>query len=163
MARSSQLGTCQNSRTADPADEERTAPGVAWSIELQMGIEVCRAAVAAHPGVARLQFQLGRSLVSHPNSAEEKEGVSWLRKAADQDYAAAKWLLGFCYQKGRGVSQNTTSWAGESPETTLARRPTAGPGRDWFELLFMGTSRCSHHAGKWSRYGRELPECIQRA
>lgn len=93
---------------ADPADDERTAPGVSWAALMSettssLVIEACRTAVTNHPGIPRLQYQLGRSL--QKTFAHEEAG-RWLRKAAEQGYAAAQWFVGVRYANGTGVPQD---------------------------------------------------------
>lgn len=39
-------------------------------------------------------------------SKEYEEAVKWFKKAADQDYAPAQYMLGQCYSSGSGVERN---------------------------------------------------------
>ena len=58
----------------------------------------------AKQGDASNQSMLGTFLISIHNY---KEGVYWLKKAAEQGEAVAQYNLGVCYNKGLGVKQDT--------------------------------------------------------
>src|SRR5882762_9936705 len=62
----------------------------------------------AEKGDARYQFELGITLF-HGNLGMAKnyqEAVKWYHKAADQNFAAAQDVLGFCYSIGQGVAKD---------------------------------------------------------
>ena len=39
--------------------------------------------------------------------SDQVEAVKWYRKAAEQNYAAAQYNLGICYEYGRGVTEDS--------------------------------------------------------
>ncbi|MEZ8274090.1 tetratricopeptide repeat protein, partial [Vibrio splendidus] len=57
-------------------------------------------------------------------SQDDKEAVSWYRKAAEQGYARAQNNLGIMYDEGRGVSQGDKEavyWYRKAAEQGYAR------------------------------------------
>ena len=51
------------------------------------------------------QYVFGSCLLAGRNTPQDKpEGVSWIRKSAEQDFALAQALLGCCYCEGVGVT-----------------------------------------------------------
>ncbi len=70
-------------------------------VQPEPAIAACRAAVEAHPGIARLRGQLGRALVLAGRYAE---GVAELETAEARGHLASRWLLGSLLVEGRGVA-----------------------------------------------------------
>jgi TPR repeat protein len=61
----------------------------------------------AERGEAEAQFQLGLCYRKGQGVAQDdREAVTWFRKAAGQDHAQAQFFLGFCYSRGQGVQTN---------------------------------------------------------
>ena len=53
---------------------------------------------------AEAQFNKGLEYADQ----DPEEAVKWFRKAAERGHLNAQYLLGDCYAKGKGVSQNVT-------------------------------------------------------
>jgi len=60
----------------------------------------------AERGDAKAQGGLGMVLLSQDNPAAQAEGVTWLRKAADQGNAQACFVLSAAYLSGKGVEKD---------------------------------------------------------
>jgi TPR repeat protein len=89
---------------AHPDDPDRKAEGVPFErIVAERAARACEQAVAAHPGVARFEYQLGRALQKEKRYGEALERY---RKAADKDYAPAIFNLGLMYANGTGVAKD---------------------------------------------------------
>jgi TPR repeat protein len=75
--------------TAHPYDPGRVAPGVPFkSIDSEVAIPACEAALKADPGISRYQYELGRALAA---ADRESEALSAFQRAADRGYPMA-WL-----------------------------------------------------------------------
>jgi tetratricopeptide (TPR) repeat protein len=57
----------------------------------------------AEKGDAQAQLELG---LKYASDKEFDQGVIWLRRAADQEYADAQYHLGYMYDNGRGVPKD---------------------------------------------------------
>lgn len=82
---------------AHPSDPDRVTDGVSsGSVVTHRAIPACRAAVDAHPEVARFHYQLGRAIVywAGANGADYSEGMTHLRRAAEMDHTQALFVLG---------------------------------------------------------------------
>jgi TPR repeat protein len=89
---------------AYPFDPDRKAEGVPfWLLDAERAARTCEQAVAAHPGVLRFEYQLGRALQKEKRYGE---ALQWFRKAADKGIAPAMHMLGATYESGRGVAKN---------------------------------------------------------
>lgn len=91
----------------------------------------------------------------HYYEKEYVEAVKWLRKAAEQGYVDAQWLLGFCYYHGQGVECDLT-------ETVKWYRKAAEQGHihSQYELgdcyfSARGVDRDLAEAVKWYRKAAE--------
>ena len=91
---------------AHPADTflPPDVAGVSFDeIDPDRAIAACELALAHYVGVARYQFQLGRSL----HRAERfEEAATYYRQAGLQGHVLAQKSLGFTYSNGLGVTQN---------------------------------------------------------
>ena len=97
--------------TAHPDDKDKTGAGVLdESIDAELGIEQCAAAVEQNPQTARLHFQLGRAYWAAERYDEALE--SFLR-AEEMDYAPAYFYIGMAYEDGL--------IEGEEPDLAMAR------------------------------------------
>ena len=63
---------------------------------------------------------------------DDAEGVAWYRRAADQDYADAQFLLGFVYSSGEGVPP-------DDAESVAWFRRTADQGHDAAQWMLGAT------------------------
>ena len=89
---------------AHPLDRDAVTEGV-WmrAIDTDAAVKACQAAVKQHPDVARLEFQLGRSL----DAAKSIDAaLGWYRTAAARGSAAAMHNIGKKYAYGDGVTEN---------------------------------------------------------
>lgn len=91
---------------SDPGDPRRIAPGVERElVDSRLAIRDCAAAVAADPDNPRLNFLFGRAL----DVAERfDEARDFYQRAADRQYAAALFGLGFMHRTGRGAPVDET-------------------------------------------------------
>ena len=92
-------------RAANPPDPDRITIGIERKdIDLPKAIAACKAAVAAHPDVARFSYQLGRVLFYDNQVAP---ALVSFQRAADLDYRQAKFMMGMLMtRKYDGVSQD---------------------------------------------------------
>ena len=91
---------------ASPADGRRVSKPVPYTKlarEALKAVEACRVAVARHPGISRLEFQLALSL--HADK-QYGEAVAWYRKAARRDYPVAMFNLGLMYDQGAAIGRD---------------------------------------------------------
>ncbi len=100
-----QAADCDRS-AAHPADAQ-LPPGVNGvsfeDIDADRAIQACELALAQNAGVARYQFQLGRSL----HRAERyEEAVTYYQQAGLKGHVLAQKSLGFSYANGLGVTQD---------------------------------------------------------
>lgn len=65
---------------------------------------------AAQKGMKEAQFRIGDHLLRGEAgfTANPQEAVSWFRKSAEQGYDSAQYSLGWCYETGTGVEEDTT-------------------------------------------------------
>ena len=89
---------------AHPHDDDAVAEGL-WlsAMDTQAAIKACKSAVNLYPNVARLEFQLGRSL---DNAESYDEALKWYRAAAARGSAIAMHNIGGKYRTGKGVTKN---------------------------------------------------------
>ncbi len=89
---------------AHPHDNDAVTEGL-WlsAMDTQAAISACRSAVDLYPAVARLEFQLGRSL---DNAENYDEALKWYRAAAARGSAIAMHNIGSKYLAGKGVTKN---------------------------------------------------------
>lgn len=59
---------------------------------------------SAQAEIAEAYMALGNGIKNGDKTADFQEGIRWARKAANNGNAKAMWLLGLCYEKGRGVT-----------------------------------------------------------
>lgn len=87
---------------AHPLDAEAVTDGL-WltSMDTQSALSACAEAVSTYPGVARLEFQLGRSL---DNAERYPEALTWYRAAAARGSAIAMHNIGKKHAEGKGVA-----------------------------------------------------------
>jgi TPR repeat protein len=89
---------------ASPNDPQATAPGIAADLlDHARAIPACEAAVARHPEMPRLVFQLGRTYAA---AGRESDAVRLQRQAAENGYTAAMGDLGYLLNEGRGVAMD---------------------------------------------------------
>lgn len=71
-------------------------------------VALAEAEPAAEPTEAEAQFELGRRLMWGLDGTEkdERAGIEWLHKAAEQGHPRAQTQLGMAYQLGRGVDRD---------------------------------------------------------
>lgn len=82
-------------------DPNKVAPGVsADDVNLELAEMACKEAVTNDPTNPRLQFEYGRVFWLKEDYAS---ALTWLSKAADQNYGAAQYYLGDMYNVGLGV------------------------------------------------------------
>lgn len=103
---------------ADDISKERQCDVLAWSphdppssegrlkdgyrgADLPAAIAACEAALAAHPETARLQYRYGLSLW---RANRRGEAVEWVRRSADQGYAAAQADLAYALREDVAAS-----------------------------------------------------------
>jgi TonB family protein len=99
---SSQPASACDTYAASEFDTQRKSPGVSQEkIDPNLAVPACESAVQQYPDDARLNFQLGRAYDKANNFSA---ALAQFRKAADQNFAPAQNMLGFMYQKGRGVA-----------------------------------------------------------
>lgn len=85
---------------AHPADPRKIAPGVAdAALDTPKAVAVCAAATAKFPGIARLDYQHGRSLYL---AGRQDEALPVLVSAAEKGSAAAKAVIADAYLEGVG-------------------------------------------------------------
>ena len=87
---------------------EAAAPAV---VDVDVGeLDIAQLRVLAERGDADAQSELGVRYDAGRDGVERDydEAVSWYRRAAEQDHAAAQAYLGFMYSSGRGVAQDDT-------------------------------------------------------
>ena len=62
----------------------------------------------ADKGDAKARYELGRAFFSGTLGVakDDAEAVKWFRKAAEQNYADAQYILGVCYDSGEGVAKD---------------------------------------------------------
>jgi TPR repeat protein len=96
---------CQ--RLASSPDEANNSVGVRVDkIDVEKAYGPCsRIAMSAH-ATAIDYYRLGR--VAYAKKSD-MEAVKWFRKAADQDYVLAQYILGVLYANGEGVSKSTST------------------------------------------------------
>ena len=83
-----------------PSDPDKVGPGKgSGEVDTDKAIAACRAAVEAHPEVARFHYQLGRALVYAADRAGESDevGMPHLQKAADMRHTQAMFVLGLMH------------------------------------------------------------------
>ena len=89
---------------ASPVDPDWKAKGVPFKLrDAERTAQACEQAVAAHPGVPRFEYQLGRALQQAKGYGE---ALQWYRKAADKNYAPAMFHLAIMYANGIGVASD---------------------------------------------------------
>ncbi|MEC9368384.1 MAG: tetratricopeptide repeat protein [Pseudomonadota bacterium] len=89
---------------ANPYDTDKKAEGVPFDeLDAVRARAACEAALAAHPGVPRFAFQLGRAL---QRSGSHAEALRRFREAADKGHAGAMRSLGLKYARGEGVAKD---------------------------------------------------------
>ena len=91
---------------ASPADGGRVSKPVPYAKlarEAVKAVEACRIAVARHPGISRLEFQLALSL--HADK-QYGEAVAWYQKAARRSYPVAMFNLGLIYDQGEAIGRD---------------------------------------------------------
>ena len=95
-----------NKYAASPLDPERMMDGIPpEKINPHLAIPACESAVRKYPNSARLIYQLGRA---YTKNNDFSSALVQYRKAADQEYAAAKINLGLMYGSGLGVPQDVS-------------------------------------------------------
>lgn len=88
---------------AHPADPRKNSPGVTDTVlDISKAVLVCAAATAKFPGIARLDYQYGRSLYL---AGQQGEALPLLANAAEKGHAASKALLGDIFLEGTGGQQ----------------------------------------------------------
>jgi TPR repeat protein len=96
---------------AHPEDKDKVGAGKADnSIDVELAIKQCSAAVEQNPQVARFQFQLGRAFWA---GKRYDEALDALLKADEQGYTPADFYIGQAYEQGLVE--------GEAPDIGLAR------------------------------------------
>lgn len=90
--------------TALPHDPESNTKGVKFAdINAKAAISACKEAIVLQPNSPRLSFQYGRSLTKAENYSE---AMQWFKQAAEQNYIAADFGMGYLYFNGFGVEKN---------------------------------------------------------
>ncbi len=96
---------------ANAADNYRKASGVPFEqINPGIAIAACEEAVKRNPEESRLTYQLARSYLKANRFAD---ALTFYRKAAARNYAAAQNDLGYMYERGLGVQKDLSeavSW-----------------------------------------------------
>lgn len=111
---------------AHPLDGDSITEGQWFSqIDANSAIKACKAAVAEHPDVARLEFQLGRSF----DKAEQfAQALKWYHGAVARGSAIAMHNIGKQHQLGRGLPKNDATavdWYKKSAEAGSATGMTS--------------------------------------
>ncbi|NKB20903.1 MAG: hypothetical protein GKS01_10430 [Alphaproteobacteria bacterium] len=105
-ASSADPGVTQCDRLAShPHDDKRVAPPLARVADSAAALEACRRDLKQFPGHPRLQFLLGMLLDGEPRARWIKSpGLPWMKKASDQGYLTATYMMGRSLLKswGRG-------------------------------------------------------------
>jgi TPR repeat protein len=118
MVRRCNLATAR----ADDVTRPRDIPGVAFDqINPAVAVPACEAAVSANPGVARLQFELGRALEAVKRLGEARAAYE---RAAAKDFALAEVNLANLYDLGEGVPKDhvkSMAWYRKAADQGLAR------------------------------------------
>lgn len=84
---------------AHPSDPDKVGPGVARAqMDLGRAIAACRADLAAHPGDARLQYQLGRVLFY---AGRTEEALPHLEAAARGGHRQGQFVYGYIFVEGQ--------------------------------------------------------------
>lgn len=86
-----------------PHDPQRVGVGVYFESLTPDSVEICRKAVAANPRIARLRYQLGRTLSKAENDAA---ALIEFRQSAAADYPMGFFALGMAYETGQGVEKD---------------------------------------------------------
>ena len=82
---------------ADPWDARHVVePHALSGANAGVAVAACRSALEARPGLPRLKLQLGRALLFQGFPPKALEPLS---QAAESDYAAAEFYLGFAYER----------------------------------------------------------------
>lgn len=85
-----------------PSDPDHVGPGRgSGEVDTARAIAACRAAVTAHPDVARFHYQLGRALVydADRNGGDAQVGMPHLLQAAELGSAQAMFVYGLMNQR----------------------------------------------------------------
>ncbi|WP_175528914.1 tetratricopeptide repeat protein [Granulicella pectinivorans] len=107
--------------SADDVTRPHDIPGVAFDqINPAVAVPACEAAVSANPGVARLQFELGRALEAAKRLGEARAAYE---RAAAKDFALAEANLATLYRLGEGVPKDyvkSMAWYRKAADQGLA-------------------------------------------
>jgi TPR repeat protein len=103
--------------TAHPDDTTRTADPVPFNErDAARAVPACEEAVRQHPNQPRLRYQLG---LANDSARRYAESFSHYRQAANSDYTAAGFALGWAYANGEGTPRDDSAairwyqWAAE--------------------------------------------------
>ncbi|MDJ0938104.1 MAG: hypothetical protein QNI93_22185 [Kiloniellales bacterium] len=123
---------------ADPWDARRVVEPQALSgANAGVAVAACRSALEARPGLPRLKLQLGRALLFQGFPPKALEPLS---QAAESDYAAAEFYLGFAYER-RGWDGHDAAAARAHYEKGGRPRPRPGPAQAGGRLAERRTRR----------------------
>ena len=165
---------------AHHADLQAISDGVFWDLlESEPAIKACRKAVSDYPNVARLEFQLGRSL---DKARQYGEAVQQYRRAARLGSAMAMHNVGARYEEGEGVAQNLETAAmwyeraaklgNSSGMASLAELMVTGRGVDkdvaeatklYLRAADQGNAWAKNAFGWRLQKGDDLPQDLERA
>lgn len=166
MAQPAAIGAC-DILTAHPDDANRVAEPVPFNErDAARAVPACEEAVRQHTNQPRLRYQLG---LAYDSARRHAESFSSYQQAANADYTAAGFALGWAYANGEGTPRDDSAairwyqWAAErghsAAQNTLGFMYENGRGvtaslpqaADWY--------RRAHEAGRpigSANYGRML-------
>ena len=108
VSQNAELHECDR-LAAHSVDPGRVASAVTYGdlkLRVVEAIAACRSATAAHPGVMRFEYQLGRALAVND---ENKQANDWYTKAAERGYTAAMFNLAIAYDEGLGTEKDQSA------------------------------------------------------
>ncbi len=127
-----------------PLEPWSSGIGVAFGeLEPETAVPACREALHEHPGIAAIQFRLGRALDKQGDYAE---AFALYTEAAEQGYTPAQNNLGSLYLRGAGVAED------------------AVVGADWIEKAATGGfARAAYNLGRLYEDGSGVPQDTAKA
>lgn len=107
----------------DPWDKQRIGTAVKISsIDTDKAIKACSGALIEHPKTPRFLYQLARA---YRTDWQFDKALYHYKLAADFDYAAAQFGVGWIYQRGKGVNSNDAKAAEWFRKAAIAGHPMA--------------------------------------
>jgi len=127
-------------------------PAAVWQAPDGEGT-LANARVRAAAGDVVAQYSLGSVL--YYGTTETAEGVSWIRRAADQGYAPAQFVMGQLYDFGFGVSQDDAQALGWYRKAADHGSPAGQRAVGDFYRNGRAVSADALEASRWYRRGAE--------